>query len=94
MANPIPAGLALNEEEQEAFHGMNRRERLRFNALPDNGSKHVFIQALVEREKTEREKSVRLAKRHYSIYIYIVIIFTKPVLVSSSFPNTAFSLGL
>ncbi|RHZ82784.1 hypothetical protein Glove_103g47 [Diversispora epigaea] len=57
MANPIPPGLVLNEEEQEAFHGMNRRERLRFNALPDNNAKRYFIQGIVENQKSEREKS-------------------------------------
>ncbi|RHZ59948.1 hypothetical protein Glove_360g39 [Diversispora epigaea] len=53
MANSISTNLILNKEEQETFHRMNRRERLRFNALSDNISKLSFIQALVEREKFE-----------------------------------------
>ncbi|RHZ55604.1 hypothetical protein Glove_413g24 [Diversispora epigaea] len=57
MAHRIPDGLALNEEEQEAFHKMNRQERLGFNALPDNNAKLGFIRGLVLREKSEREKS-------------------------------------
>ncbi|CAJ0763314.1 9548_t:CDS:2 [Entrophospora sp. SA101] len=59
MANPIqiPIGLNLNQEEQEVFYRLNRRERLRFNALQDNNAKLVYIQALVDRENSDREKS-------------------------------------
>ena len=75
MANrnriPIPTGLDLNDEEQEVFNRLSRRERRAFNNLPDNNSKLGFIRGLMAREQSEREKSVRLAKR--DIYIFILL---------------------
>ncbi|CAG8743360.1 10280_t:CDS:1, partial [Funneliformis mosseae] len=54
---PIPQQLGFDEEETKAFNELTRRERRRFDALPDNNSKIAFIQAMVEKEKSWREKS-------------------------------------
>ncbi|PKY42716.1 hypothetical protein RhiirA4_456571 [Rhizophagus irregularis] len=44
-------------EETKVFNELTGRERRAFDALPDNNSKIVFIQAMVEKERTWREKS-------------------------------------
>ena len=64
MATAIPTGLTLNAVEQEAFHEMRGRERQRFNALPNNGAKLAYLQALVDRKKIDSEKSVCLFYIH------------------------------
>lgn len=58
----IPTRLNLNHDETEVYNGMNARERTTFNALPDDNAKIIFVRALVERDRTWREKSVCLAR--------------------------------
>ena len=57
----IPQQLGFDEEETKVFNELTRRERRAFDAQPDNNSKIAFIQAMVEKEKSWREKSVCLA---------------------------------
>ncbi|CAG8705769.1 1443_t:CDS:2 [Acaulospora morrowiae] len=86
MAVAIPAGLNLNDEEQEAFYEMNRRERLRFNALPDNQSKLSYILALVDRKKSDREKSDLELKEIYGA-LYISVLISLTVLSATVYKN-------
>ena len=60
----VPTQLGLNPAETEAFNSMTARETITFNALPDNNAKVGFVRALVERDRTWREKSVCLAMCH------------------------------
>ncbi|CAG8824918.1 8361_t:CDS:1, partial [Gigaspora rosea] len=53
----IPAQLGLNPAETEAYNSMTPRETISFNALPDNNAKIGYVQALVERDRTWRERS-------------------------------------
>ena len=59
----VPQQLGFDEEETKVFNEMIGRERRAFDALPDNNSKIIFIRAMVEKEKSWREKSVCLARR-------------------------------
>ncbi|CAG8722570.1 1930_t:CDS:1 [Funneliformis mosseae] len=81
--------LGFDEEETEAFNGMTARERRAFNRLRDDNSRIVFVQALVVKEKSWKEKSVCLSKRN----IFLLEYFIKTVLAPSSFLNITFSLG-
>ena len=59
--------FGLNDEEQEIFYGLNLRERRAFNRLPDDNSKTYFIQGMVEKDRSEREKSVCLLRDTYFV---------------------------
>lgn len=63
MANAIPDGLSLDAEEQKAFYGMSRWQRVRFNTIQDNKLRLVYIQAIVDAKRADREKPVCLANR-------------------------------
>ena len=58
------AQLGLDPEETRVFNGMREQERRALNALPDNNAKVFFIRGMVEKERSWREKSVCLARRH------------------------------
>ncbi|CAG8506689.1 4056_t:CDS:2 [Ambispora gerdemannii] len=76
MATAIPNGLVLEAEGQEAFHEMSRRER-RFNTLPDNPARLIYIQALVDSKKTDRKKSDLEREQIYgAIYLATLISLT------------------
>ncbi|CAG8487959.1 4334_t:CDS:2 [Funneliformis caledonium] len=85
----IPTQLGFNEEETEMFNGMTARERGGFNRLRDDNSRIAYVQALVNKERSWKEKSVCLAKRN----IFLLEHFTKTVLAPSPFFNIPFSLG-
>ncbi|CAG8615729.1 3512_t:CDS:2 [Ambispora gerdemannii] len=57
MTTPLPPGLTLNERETEVFNGLSRRQLRAFNALPDNPSKVIFIQAIMTEQERDRQKS-------------------------------------
>jgi hypothetical protein len=61
MADGTPGRLGLTSTETEVYNKMIPRERTTFNALPDDNAKIGFVRALVERDRTWREKSVCLA---------------------------------
>ncbi|CAG8742879.1 3068_t:CDS:2 [Funneliformis caledonium] len=69
---PIPQQLGFDEEETKVFNELTGRERRRFDAQPDNNSKIAFIQAMVEKEKSWREKSTKVLDPEYE-YVYGIV---------------------
>ncbi|PKC14470.1 hypothetical protein RhiirA5_495341 [Rhizophagus irregularis] len=53
-----PARLGLNPVETEVYNNMIARERITFNALPDDNARIGYVRALVDRDRTWRERSV------------------------------------
>ncbi|EXX71601.1 hypothetical protein RirG_076970 [Rhizophagus irregularis DAOM 197198w] len=52
-----PARLGLNPVETEVYNNMIARERITFNALPDDNARIGYVRALVDRDRTWRERS-------------------------------------
>ncbi|GET67425.1 hypothetical protein GLOIN_2v1770914 [Rhizophagus irregularis DAOM 181602=DAOM 197198] len=53
-----PARLGLNPVETEVYNNMIARERITFNALPDDNARIGYVRALVDRDRTWRERSL------------------------------------
>ncbi|CAG8524539.1 890_t:CDS:2, partial [Gigaspora rosea] len=56
----IPIQLGLNPDETKVYNSMTAREAFNFNALPDDNAKIAYVRALVDRDRTWRERSPSL----------------------------------
>jgi hypothetical protein len=74
----IPQQLGFDGEETKVFNELTGRERRAFDALPDNNSKIHFIRGMVVKERSWREKSVCLARRHVFCLEYFTDIISAP----------------
>ncbi|PKK77383.1 hypothetical protein RhiirC2_861942 [Rhizophagus irregularis] len=61
-----PARLGLNPVETEVYNNMIARERITFNALPDDNARIGYVRALVDRDRTWRERSTLYRKKTFS----------------------------
>uniref|UniRef100_U9U7V7 Uncharacterized protein n=1 Tax=Rhizophagus irregularis (strain DAOM 181602 / DAOM 197198 / MUCL 43194) TaxID=747089 RepID=U9U7V7_RHIID len=93
-----PARLGLNPVETEVYNNMIARERITFNALPDDNARIGYVRALVDRDRTWRERSDISQKLIYcGLYVSALIVLA--VLGSTKFKNNEetlkyFSLAL
>ncbi|CAB5121324.1 unnamed protein product [Rhizophagus irregularis] len=73
-----PARLGLNPVETEVYNNMIARERITFNALPDDNARIGYVRALVDRDRTWRERSLfRLFCRFLTYPFQIIMLFNK-----------------
>ena len=64
-----PTGLTLNAEQQLVYDKMRRRGRAYFNNLGDNPSKLAYLQGLIDKRRSDKEKSVCIVKKRYIFVI-------------------------
>ncbi|CAG8525656.1 10488_t:CDS:2 [Funneliformis mosseae] len=73
----LPVDLVLDAEQQMAVEEMGRRETVNFNRLGDNQSRLAYIQALVDKKKTEMEKSeIEIQSIYFVAYLAVLICLT------------------
>ncbi|CAG8568899.1 10438_t:CDS:2 [Funneliformis caledonium] len=73
----LPVDLVLDAEQQMAVEEMGGREAVNFNRLGDNQSRLAYIQALVDKKKTEMEKSeIEIQAIYFVAYLAVLICLT------------------